>query len=67
MIISFSESEMGHVTCPHEDALVITAEIDDYDVKKIFTDSGSSTDVPFLNDLRNMGKIKRDLKKMNSH
>lgn len=33
VIFLFSEVEMEHVVCPHEDALVITAEIDGYDVK----------------------------------
>lgn len=47
--ISFSEEEMGHVTYPHEDVLVITTEIDGYDMKMVFIDSGSSTDVLFLN------------------
>lgn len=35
MVISFSEIEMEHVTCLHDDALVITIEIDRYNVKKV--------------------------------
>lgn len=50
---------LGHITCPHEDALVITAEIDGYDVKRVLIDSGSSTDVLFLEALRKMGKLER--------
>lgn len=33
VVISFSEFEMEHVTCLHEDALVITVDIDGCDVK----------------------------------
>lgn len=35
MVISFLEIEMEHVTCLHDDALVITIEIDRYNVKKV--------------------------------
>lgn len=51
MVISFSENEMDHVTCPHEDALVVTAKIDGYDVKRVFIDSKSSTNVLSERDL----------------
>lgn len=61
MIISFSKSNMGHVTCPHEDALVITTEINDYYVKRVLIDPGSLTDVFFLSTLKNMGKSENDL------
>lgn len=47
--ISFSEAEMEHVTCPHEDTFVI------YDVKQVLIDLGSSTDVLFLDTLKKMG------------
>lgn len=52
---------MGHVTCPHEDALVITTEINDYYVKRVLIDPGSLTDVFFLSTLKNMGKSENDL------
>lgn len=35
VVISFSEEEMGNVTSPHEDTLVITTEIDEYNVKRV--------------------------------
>lgn len=50
---------------PHEDALVITAVIDEYDVKRVLLYSGSSMDVLFLEPLKNMGKSKKDLQKVN--
>lgn len=38
VVISFSKEKMGHVTSHHEDALVITAKIDGYDLKKVLID-----------------------------
>lgn len=65
VVISFSKNEMRHVTCPHKYALVVTTKIDEYYVKRVFIDSGSSTDVPFLDALKNTGKSERDLQKVN--
>lgn len=65
VVISFSEDEIGHVTCPHEDALVVTTEIDGYDVKRIIIDSGSSRGVLFLDALKNIGKSEKELQKVN--
>lgn len=56
---------MDHVTCPHEDVLVITTEIDGYDEKRVPIDSGSSTNVLFLDAMKNMGKREKDLQKVN--
>lgn len=55
MVILFSHSEMKHLTCLHENALVITNEIDGYDVKSVLTDLGSSMDVLFLDALNKTG------------
>lgn len=57
---------MKHVTCLHDDALVIIIEINGYDVKRVLINSGSSTDVLFLDALNNIGKSEKDLKKVNS-
>lgn len=65
MVISFSEKEMVHVTSPHEDTLVITTEIDGYDVNRVLIDSWSLIDVLFLDALKRMGKNEKDLKKVN--
>lgn len=45
VIILFSQSEMEHVTCPHDDVLVITEKT-----------MVNSMNVLFLDALKNMGK-----------
>lgn len=42
--ISFSDEDLGHVASPHKDALVITKEVDGYDVKRILVNLGSPID-----------------------
>lgn len=63
--ISFLDEDLSHVASPHENALVITAEGDRYDVKIILVELRSSTDVLFLEAYLGMGKSRTDLKKNN--
>lgn len=56
---------MEYVTYPHEDALVIIAKIDWYNVKQVLIDSGSSTDVLFLDALKKMENLEKYLKNVN--
>lgn len=65
VVISFSEVEMGHISFPHEDALVITIEIYGYDMKQMLIGSCSSTDDLFIDAWKKMGKSENDLKKVN--
>lgn len=65
VVISFLEVEMKHATFPHEYALVITVEINWYDMKRVMIYSGSSTDVLFLDALKTMGKSEKDIKIVN--
>lgn len=55
---------MKHVISLHDETLVINVEIDDFDVKIVLVDSGSSTDLFFIVTLLAIGKTKRDLKKV---
>ncbi|CAA0806573.1 Unknown protein, partial [Striga hermonthica] len=45
--ISFRTDDAAGVVVPHNDALVITAEVAGFDVKRVFIDTGSSVDVMF--------------------
>lgn len=55
---------MEHVTIPHEDALLIIAEINGYNVKRVLIDSCSSTYVLFLEALKKMGRSEKGLEKV---
>ncbi|CAA0806554.1 Unknown protein, partial [Striga hermonthica] len=46
-VISFRAEDAEGVLLPHNDALVITAEVAGFDVKRVFIDTGSSVDVMF--------------------
>nr|XP_023910672.1 uncharacterized protein LOC112022340 [Quercus suber] len=46
-ILSFSEEDKIRTTQPHDDALVITFRIGDYDVKRVMVDDGSGAEVMY--------------------
>ncbi|KAL2541551.1 Uncharacterized protein Adt_02529 [Abeliophyllum distichum] len=43
--ITFNDEDLEGVTCPHDDVLVIVADIADLDVNKVLVDNGSAGDV----------------------
>ncbi|XP_010265877.1 PREDICTED: uncharacterized protein LOC104603518 [Nelumbo nucifera] len=45
--IYFTEDDVRGIQHPHDDALVIKLRINDFEVKRILVDSGSSTDILF--------------------
>ncbi|KAL2490616.1 Ribonuclease H [Abeliophyllum distichum] len=45
--ITFSDEDLKSVTCPHDDALVIVADIADFDVEGVLVDNGSAANVMF--------------------
>ena len=48
-ILSFSEEDKIGTTQPHDDALLITLKIGDYNVKRVMVDGGSVTEVMYPN------------------
>ncbi|XP_073138648.1 uncharacterized protein [Henckelia pumila] len=46
-VISFGPKDLRDVLAPHNDALVVTVTIVNYDVTRIFVDSGSSVNILF--------------------
>ena len=45
--LSFSEEDKIGTTQPHDDALLITLKIGDYDVKRVMVDGGSAAEVMY--------------------
>ena len=45
--LSFSEEDKIGTTQPHDDALLITLKIGDYDVKRVMVDGGSAVEVMY--------------------
>lgn len=52
--ISFGEKDALPMLHPHDDALVITADIEQYEVKHIFVDTGAAVNVIFESCLKQM-------------
>ena len=46
--LSFSEEDKIGTTQPHDDALLITLKIGDYDVQRVMVDGGSAAEVMYL-------------------
>ncbi|XP_050256798.1 uncharacterized protein LOC126702181 [Quercus robur] len=56
-ILSFSEEEKIGTTQPHDNALLITLKIGDYDVKRVMVDGGSGAEVMYPNLYKGNWKI----------
>jgi len=54
-LISFDEEETRNLERPHDDALVITLDVANYEVPRILVDTGSLVDLIFLSTLERMG------------
>jgi hypothetical protein len=47
-IISFSEKDRSDVQGPHDDAIVLSLKINTHRVKRVLVDTGSSTNILYL-------------------
>ncbi|GMN20277.1 hypothetical protein TIFTF001_043053, partial [Ficus carica] len=61
--ITFHSSEATNLSRPHDDALVLTLYVSNYEVGRILVDNGSSADVLFLSTLREMGLSEFDIER----
>lgn len=59
--ISLSDEDLGHISSPHEDTLIITTNIEGYDVKRILVDSESSRNVLFFIGIHGYGEVEDTL------
>ncbi|XP_073034850.1 uncharacterized protein [Primulina eburnea] len=53
-VISFGPDDLRGIVAPHNDALVVTAAVANYDVARIFIDNGSSVNILFKSTLDKM-------------
>ncbi|CAA0811883.1 Unknown protein, partial [Striga hermonthica] len=51
-VMNFGPADVGEVERPHNDALMITAQVSGYEVQRIFVDTGSSVNVIFYDCLK---------------
>ncbi|XP_030969732.1 uncharacterized protein LOC115990009 [Quercus lobata] len=65
-VISFSEEDKIRTIQPHDDALLITLRIGDYDVKRVMVDGGSATEVMYPDLYKGLGLKLEDLMPYNS-
>ena len=59
--LSFSEEDKIGTTQPHDDALLITLKIGDYDVKRVMVDGGSAVEVMYLDLYKGLNLKPEDL------
>lgn len=64
--ISFGEADLEGTIQPHEDALVITARMSGFDVRRVMIDQGSGADVMYPDLFNGLGLKKQDLRKYNT-
>ena len=46
--VTFSEADLDTIKCPHDDPVVVSLNITNYDVHRILVDNESSIDIFFL-------------------
>ncbi|KAK3005490.1 hypothetical protein RJ639_017357, partial [Escallonia herrerae] len=64
--LEFNDFDLEGVICPHDDALVITLQMDAYSVKRILVDTGSSADIIFEEAFSQIGISKERVKPISS-
>ena len=60
-ILSFSEKDKIGTTQSHNDALLITLKIGDYDVKRVMVDGGNAAEVMYLDLYKGLNLKPEDL------
>ncbi|XP_050291048.1 uncharacterized protein LOC126731471 [Quercus robur] len=66
LILGFSDEDMVGTIQPHEDALVVTLRIGEYDVRRVMVDQGSAMDVMYPDLYKGLGLKPEDLTTYNS-
>ena len=64
--IAFDDEDLEGTIQPHDDALMITARISGFLVKRVMVDQGSGADVMYLDLFKGLGLKDQDLTKYDS-
>ncbi|XP_030939608.1 uncharacterized protein LOC115964438 [Quercus lobata] len=64
--VSFDDEDLEGTIQPHDDALVVTARINDFLVKRVMIDQGSGADVMYPDLFKGLSLKKKDLMKYTS-
>ena len=65
-IIRFSEEDARRLHHPHDDALVVSIRVEDYNMHRLLIDNGSSTDILYYSAFQQMGIDRERLISMNA-
>ena len=65
-IIGFLEEDARRIHHPHDDALVVSIRIEDYNIHRVLVDNGSSTDILYYPAFQQMGIGRERLILMNA-
>lgn len=65
-VITFTRADVEGVQYPYHDAMVVTLNIDDYDVHRVLVDNGSSIDVLFYDALVRMNICHEQLERFDA-
>ena len=65
-IIRFSEEDARRLHHPHEDALVVSIRVEDYNMHRLLIDNGSSADILYYSAFQQMGIDRERLISMNA-
>ncbi|XP_028084618.1 uncharacterized protein LOC114285735 [Camellia sinensis] len=60
-ILAFSSKDMERIQMPHNDALVVTLRVKDFDIKRILIDQGSSVEIMYYDVFKQMKLEDKDL------
>lgn len=61
-MITFSDQDLEGIHTPHDDALVITADVNNHTITRMMVDSGSAVDVLFYSAFEKMGISAKELR-----
>ena len=65
-VIGFSEEDVRRLHHPHDDTLVVSIRVGDYNMHRVLVDNGSSADILYFSTFQQMGIDRRRLIPMNS-